>query len=308
MIVALGIVMYTASWTVFLMPHNLVGGGLSGLSAIIQYATGIPMGYFYFALNAILIVLGLWILGKGFGGKTIFAIILASFLLNLFPKIIPVEVIQTLSLENDKLICTVLGSVIIGMSIGVTMSAGGSTGGTDIIALIVNKYRNVSPGRLLLAIDVCIISMSLFVPSFITDPVTGAQTLMPFPEKVATAVYGFILITINAYVLDLYLSGSKQSVQALIFSSKYKELADAINNDLHMGVTMIPAVGWYSKKEANVLMVVTRKSDLPLLLKYVKFVDSQAFVSVGNVMGVYGQGFDSIKMKAEATTRVREDA
>ena len=172
-----------------------------------------------------------------------------------------------------------------------TISQGGSTGGTDIIALIVNKYRNVSPGRMILSMDVVIILSSLLVPSY-----TPAGGLVPFTEKIITVVYGLILITICSTVLDLYLSGSKQSVQVFILSHKYEEIADLITRDLHRGVTAIEGKGWYTQNEMQVLMVITRKSDLNLLLKMIKRVDPDAFLSVSSVTGVYGKGFETIKL------------
>jgi len=177
-----------------------------------------------------------------------------------------------------------------GVGIGMTISQGGSTGGTDIIALIVNKYRNVSPGRMILSMDVVIILSSLLVPSY-----TPAGELVPFTEKIITVVYGLILITVCSTVLDLYLSGSRQSVQVLILSHKYEEIADAITRDLHRGVTALNGKGWYSKADTQVLMVLTRKTDLKILLKMIKEIDADAFLSVSSVTGVYGKGFETIK-------------
>jgi len=170
------------------------------------------------------------------------------------------------------------------------MSQGGSTGGTDIIALIVNKYRNVSPGRMILAMDVVIILSSILVPSY-----TASGELVGWAEKVTTVVFGLILVTVNSYVVDLYLSGSRQSVQLMIMSAHYDRIANCITNDLHRGVTVLPAIGWYTKKESHVLMVITRKTDLNLFLRYIKMLDPDAFLSVCSVSGVYGKGFDMIK-------------
>ena len=171
-----------------------------------------------------------------------------------------------------------------------TMSQGGSTGGTDIIALIVNKYRNVSPGRMILWMDVVIIMSSLLIPSY-----TAEGALVSWADKITTVVYGFILVVIVSTVLDLYLSGSKQSVQLFILSQKYEQIADAITKDLHRGVTVLDGKGWYTKNSVQVVMVITRKTDLNLLLKYINTIDKDAFVSVSSITGVYGKGFDSIK-------------
>lgn len=295
-LVALGILIYVTGWTVFLVPNNLVGGGVTGVSSILQYATGgaVRMGYTYFAINLILLVIALFTLGKAFGLKTVFAIILASVGLNVLQDIIPADICYNLAVKNGKLMSTIIGGITAGIGIGMTMSQGGSTGGTDIIALVVNKYRNVSPGRMILAIDVVIIGSSIIVPSYTPD-----GELLPFTEKIVTVVYGLILTTVCSTVLDLYIAGSKQSVQVFILSKKYAEIADMITNDLHRGCTVLNGQGWYTKQETYVVMVLTRKSDLNLLLKMIKNIDSNAFLSVATVTGVYGQGFEAIKVKAD---------
>lgn len=290
-LMTVGLALYVLGWSVFLIPNNLVGGGVSGIAAIVYYATGLKMGYTYGAINIILLIISFKILGFSFGWKTIYAICFASVMLNLMPGWIPDAFIQDFSVGNGKLICTILGGIMSGVGIGIAMSQGGSTGGTDIIALMVNKYKNISPGRLILAMDVVIIMSVLVCPSY--DAEGNAAT---FAERLATAVYGFILVTVNGYTLDLYLSGSKQSVQVFIFSSKYQEIADAIAFQMKRGVTIIPAEGWFTKTDRQIVLVVTRKQDLNLLLRFVKQIDSEAFLSVSSVMGVYGKGFDTIKV------------
>lgn len=293
-LITVGIMCYTLGWTLFLIPNNLVGGGVSGISAIVYYATGIKMGYTYFVLNIVLLLIALKLLGGGFGGKTVWAIILASLLLNIWPDIIPSSLIKDIAIDNGKLICTLLGAVMSGVGIGLSISQGGSTGGTDIVALIWCKFHNASPGRVILIIDIVIILASLCFPSY-TD--AERTQLVPFYEKIAIAVYGLVLVSVSGYAVDLYLSGTKQSVQAFIFTKKYQEVADAIAFDMKRGVTLIPSKGWFTKEEGYIVMVITRKTDLNLLLRYVKQIDSEAFLSVGSVMGVYGKGFDTIKLK-----------
>ena len=291
-LITLGLLAYALGWTIFLLPNNLVGGGVSGFAAIIYYATGIPLGYTYLVVNVVLLLIAIKILGTGFGGKTIYAIIMTGICLNVFPGLVPSEFINEFAVSNGKLICTVLGGIIAGVGIGISISQGGSTGGTDIIALLWCKFRNGSPGRVILIIDVLIILSSIMIPSY-----TESGKLLPFSEKLAVVVYGLIQVTVSGYAVDLYLSGSKQSVQAFIFTKKYEEMADAIAFDMKRGVTVIPAKGWFSKEDVNVVMVVTRKSDLNLLLRYVKTIDPEAFLSVSSAMGVYGKGFDTIKVK-----------
>ena len=291
-LITLGVTMYVMGWIIFLIPNNMIGGGVTGLGSIVQYATNgvIKIGYTYFVVNAGLLVAALFTLGRSFGAKSIYAILLTSVLLNAAQGIFPDQIIQTLALDNGKLMCTIMGGIMVGIGIGLSMTQGGSTGGTDIIALIVNKYRNVSPGRMILAMDVVIILSSMLVPSFMPD-----GTRMPFAEKFTTVVYGLILITVCSTVLDLYLSGSRQSVQLFILSKKYVEIADAITNDIHRGVTVLDGKGWFTKQSVQVLMVITRRSDVNLLLRYVKSIDPDAFLSVSSVTGVYGKGFDTIK-------------
>ena len=309
LLVTLGILIYVTGWVIFLIPNNLVGGGVSGISSMIQYATQavIQMGYSYFVLNAILMAAAVIILGMGFGAKTFYAIILASLAMRFMPGFIPETIINTLALQNGKLMSVLMGGLMAGIGIGMSISNGGSTGGTDIIALIWTKYHNVSPGKVILFLDFIIIMSSLIVPSYVADvdPATGAALvgsdgkpvthLMPFADKITTVVYGLILVTVNSYVLDMYISGSQQSVQLFILSSQYEKIADAITHDLHRGVTVLDGKGWYTKQDTKVLMVLTRKTDLNLLLKYIKQIDTTAFLSVSSVNGVYGKGFDTIK-------------
>ena len=291
-LITLGVTMYVMGWIIFLIPNNMIGGGVTGLGSIVQYATNgvIKIGYTYFVVNAGLLVAALFTLGRSFGAKSIYAILLTSVLLNAAQGIFPDQIIQTLALDNGKLMCTIMGGIMVGIGIGLSMTQGGSTGGTDIIALIVNKYRNVSPGRMILILDAVIIMSSLLVPSYMAD-----GTLMSWPDKITTVVYGFILITIVSTVLDLYLTGSRQSVQIFVLSPKYAEIADAITSELHRGVTVFNGKGWYTKHDTEVVMVVTRKADLNVFLKCINAIDPNAFISVSSVTGVYGQGIDKFK-------------
>ena len=294
LLVTVGIVSYALGWSIFLLPNNLIGGGVSGFASIVFYATGIPMGVTYLILNVLLLLIGTKILGTGFGGKTIYAIILTAAMLAIFPKVIPMDFIEEFALSNGKLICTILGGIIAGLGIGLSISQGGSTGGTDIVALLWCKFYPASPGRVILIVDVVIILSSLLFPSY-----TGSGEMLSYAEKLAVVVYGLIQVTVSGYAIDMYLSGAKQSVQAFIFTKKVSEMADAIAFDMKRGVTVIPAKGWFSKEDREVLMVVTRKTDLNLLLRYVKTIDPDAFLSVSSVMGVYGEGFDTIKLRSK---------
>ena len=294
-LITLGLTLYALGWAMFLTPNGMIGGGVTGFAAILQYATNglIPISVTYFVMNILLLLIGTKILGTGFGAKTIYAIIMTSIMLGVTQEFIPVDFVAEFS-QDSKIVCTVLGGIMAGVGIGLSMSQGGSTGGTDIIALVWCKYKPASPGRVILVIDIIIILSSLLLPSYVHDGV-----LLPYPEKVAIVVYGLMQVTVCGYAIDLYISGSKQSVQVFIFTKKVEEMADAIAFDMKRGVTVLPAKGWYSKEDKQVIMVVTRKTDLNLLLRYVKSIDSEAFLSVSSVMGVYGQGFDTIKVKTK---------
>ena len=288
-LMTVGSLIYCMAWTSFVIPNGVASGGLTGLCTILQYGTGIPVGISFPILNVFLLVMAFLILGKGFGFKTIYVIALSSLLFEVLPKFPQLEVMM-----DEKLLVALIGAAMESIGIGLVLLRGGSTGGTDIVALLWCKFYAASPGRVILIIDVAIILSSLLFPSY-----TETGELLPFAEKLAVVVYGLIQVTVSGYAVDMYLSGTKQSVQAFIFTKKVKEMADAIAFDMKRGVTVIPAKGWYSKEDREVLMVVTRKTDLNLLLRYVKTIDPDAFLSVSSVMGVYGQGFDTIKLKSK---------
>ena len=283
-VITIGLLCYVLGWDVFLLPNNMVGGGVTGIGAVLLYAFGIPVSYSFFVINLILLVIALKVLGKGFGVKTVYAIIVTSVFFDIVPGYLPETFIQEIAINNGKLLCAIFGGVVSGLGIGLCFSHGGSTGGTDIVALMITKYRNVSAGRIILILDVFIIASSLLLPS---DEGWGM--------RIATILYGYILIMACSFTIDLFVSGTKQSLQVFIFSKKYGEIADAIISDIGRGVTLINAQGWYTKNESKIVMVVVRKTDVNMVYRIVKSVDRDAFMSVGSVTGVYGKGFDEIK-------------
>lgn len=282
-IIAFGLLIYSLGWSVFLIPNGLVGGGVTGISAIIYYMSGFPVSYSYLIINAVLLIIGIKILGKTFGVKTVYAVILVTIFLKFIPGIIPQELIDDIAIGNGKLLSAIIGGACAGAGIAITFTQGGSSGGTDIIALIINKYRNISPGRLILLMDIIIVASSLFIP---TNGSLGS--------KVATVIYGYVLISVVSYTIDLVLSGARQSIQIFIFSKNHEAIADKITS-IGRGVTVINAMGWFTKQEGKVLMVIVRRTEINYVFKVVRETDRNAFLSVGNVMGVYGQGFDEMK-------------
>ncbi len=283
-IIFLGLLLYVSAWSVFLLPNNMVGGGVSGMGAIIQYATGFKISYTYFIVNAVLLAIALKILGRSFGAKTIFAVIVTTVLFRVMPGVIPSDFINEFAHENGRLTCALFGGALSGLGIAITFTQGGSSGGTDIIALIINKYRSISPGSIIVAIDVLIISSTLLIPSAGT-----------FGTRLATVIYGFVTSAVFSYTLDLFLNGNKQCVQIMVFSRKYAEIADAITQEAHRGVTAIHSEGWYTHTESEIVTVVARKQESSQILRIIKKVDDTAFVSVSNVSGVFGKGFEQIK-------------
>jgi len=271
-VMVIGLALYAFGVTAFLLPVKITAGGVTGISMLIFYATGLPMGYPYFAINTLLVILAIRILGTSFGLKTIFSMVVISLLFNIMQVLIKEPLVK------DMFLSSVLGGILCGVGLGITFNQGGSTGGTDIIAMIINKYRNISPGKIILYCDVLIITSSFFVLSSV--------------EKL---VYGYVTMWIVAYSIDAFLTGAQQSVQLFIFSEKYEQIADFINTESRRGLTIIEGTGWYTKKPVKMIMTVVRKRESPQIFQKIKEIDPEAFISQGSVMGVYGKGFDEIR-------------
>ncbi len=271
-VITLGLFINAIGWTAFLIPAEITGGGITGVATVIFYATKIPVWIPYLIINSILILISIKILGKSFGIKTIFA----TATLSLFFYILQGIIVEPIVSEN--FMSSVIGGILAGVGVGIVFSQGGSTGGTDIIAMIINKYRNISPGKVILYADVIIISSSFLIFKSI--------------EKI---VYGYVTMAVTAYAIDLILTGAKRTVQLFIFSKMHEEIAEKITSDIHRGITLIDGTGWYSKQESKILMVLVKKQESNNLLRIIKDIDPDAFISVNSVMGVYGKGFDRIK-------------
>ena len=295
-IMTLGLLLYALGWIIFVIPNNMVGGGVTGIGAILLYAFNIPVSVSFFVINLVLLLIALKVLGKGFGMKTVYAIIVTSLFYEVVPPLIPEIFIEEIAISIGKLLSAIFGGVCAGLGIGISFSQGGSTGGTDIVALMIVKYRNVSAGRVILLLDIFIIASSLLLPPAEIKDATGAVIgVESWGERFATILYGYIVIGACSYSVDMFISGTKQSLQIFIFSKKYAELADAITSQTGRGVTLIDGQGWYTKQQSKIVMVVMRKDDMSLLYRMIREIDRDAFLSVGSVSGVYGKGFDEIK-------------
>ncbi len=272
-VMAFALSLYVFSWTAFLIPNEITAGGVTGISSILNYAFGIPISLSYLVINAVLLTAGTIIMGKGFGFKTIFCVLVSTLYFEIFPAI------PWVSNIDDNLINSIIGGAMSAAGIALVFTQGGSTGGIDIIALVINKYREVSPGKVFMISDFLIISSILLLPD----------------KSLQDLVYGYVVTVAFSYTVDQILTGNKQSVQMLIITNKYEEIADKLCYELDKGVTAINSIGWYKKSSSMIIMVVTQKSNMYEVMGAVKEVDPHAFLTVSTVMGVYGEGFDQVK-------------
>ena len=297
--ITLGIMLYTISFTVFLMPYQIVAGGVTGLSAIIYYATGFHVQNTYIIINLSLLVVALTVLGFKFLFKTIYAIFLLYFLLIVAQDIIPKQPngmpIKLLG-EGQDFMSMIIGCVITGVALSTVFLHNGSTGGTDIIAASINKYHNVSLGTVLIAVDFCIIGSCMFFPQF------GS-----YLERAHKVMFGLCVMTLENFSLDYIMNARRESVQFMIFSRKYQEIANAIGMETGHGVTILDGHGWYTGQEVKVLCILAKKRESTDIFRLIKLIDPNAFVSQSSVVGVYGEGFDemkvSVKKKLEANRK-----
>lgn len=273
-LMTVGSVIFCMAWTTFLIPNGLASGGLTGFCTILQYGLGIPVGVTYPVLNVVLLILGFFSLGKGFGFKTIYVIVLTSVLFDVLPQFESLQVLM-----DEKLLVALVGAAMESIGIGLVLLRGGSTGGTDIIAMMINKYWPVSPGKVYLYSDIFIISCLLFVPE----------------KGLVDLIYAFVVMLGFSFGVDYVLLGNKSSVQILVFSSKYKDIADHIITEVDRGVTALQSVGWYSQRESKVLLIVARKHQMNEIVNEIKNIDKRAFISISTAMSVYGEGFEEVK-------------
>lgn len=281
-VMTVGTFVFVMAWTSFLQPNNLASGGLTGFSTILDYATQgrIPMDVTYALLNVLLLVAGFLFLGRAFGFKTIYVIALSSLLFWLLPEYFPqLEVVDP---ELDKIMVVLIGGAMESVGIGMILLRGGSTGGTDIVAMILNKYWPISPGKVYLYSDIFIIASLLLIP---TEQGGGLVNM----------IYAYVMMLTFSFGVDYVLLGNKSSVQLLVFSKKYKEIADHIIYDVQRGVTALQSVGWYSQQESKVLLIILRKYQMNEVINEIKRIDKDAFVSVSSANSVYGEGFEEIK-------------
>lgn len=310
---AFGMFLYSFGWLCCILPADAAGGGATGLSLLIYHITGgvISIGTMVLIINAILLIIAGFIVGWNFGVKTIYCVVVMSVIMHflqmwctigeagnwiadlvapdgMLTKINPEGIEEIIKLKDgtivdifnldNRLLSAILGGICSGIGVAVCFQQGGSTGGSDIVVMIVNKFYTISYGKFIRYTDGVIISSALFLPEIGIDGV----------------IYGFVMVAVFSYTVDMILSGNQQSSQIFIVSKDYQAMADAINNEAKRGATVIDAMGWYSKDNSKIVMCVCRKRDLAMVLKVVRSVDPEAFITIGSVMGVYGKGFDAL--------------
>ena len=295
--ITLGLLLYTFGFTVFLLPYKIVTGGIAGVGAIIFYASQFPVQYTFFLINAILIVAALKVLGWRFLTKTIYATFALTFFLEVAQDIVimPDGSFYKLLGEGNDFMSLILGCMLTGTALAIVFLNNGSTGGTDIIAAVVNKYHNITLGKVLILIDVCIISSCLLV-----------DNLGPIDIRCQKVVFGLCTMVIECLMLDYVMYWQRQSVQFLIFSSKHKEIAEAIVKTTDHSLTILDGHGWYTGKEIKVLCLLAKKRESVTIFRLIKTIDPNAFVSQSSVIGVYGEGFDQIKVRVSKTEKDKD--
>ncbi|MBR3413462.1 MAG: YitT family protein [Bacteroidales bacterium] len=280
LVITLGILIYTFGWAAVMLPAKIVGGGVSGISSVLYYAVGVrlPIGVMNLIINAILVIVGFKVLGSKFGANTIYGIIMSSACFILWQQVLHVETLFDVN-QFGSFMCAIIGGALCGGGIGLTFAMGGNSGGTDIIALIISKFYNISPGKVIMYLDIVIVGCSYFVS-----------------HKIENVVFGYIVMVTMTYVLDMVLDGNKQSYQIMVFSTKNKEIGETVTTEVGRGATLLDGEGCYSHQQLQVLIIMVHKTDKPHVMQIIHRIDPEAFISVSKAQGVYGRNFEKLKL------------
>ncbi len=276
--ITFGMALYAFGFCGFILPEKVVIGGATGLSTIVYFLTGIPVAITQYAINLTLLAFAYKIVGKQFVVGTIYGATMISVFIGIFQPLF-----GGIALTSEPFMNVVIGGICAGLGVSIAYTHNGSSGGTDIVAAMVAKHTNVTIGRTMLYTDCIIISSSYFIS-----------------HQIDLVIYGFVVLCLTSYVADLVVNTNRQAVQFTIFSSKWQEIATAINNEAKRGCTVLSGMGWYSKAEVKVLLVMCRKIEAVTISRIIKSIDPQAFTTQANVNGVYGKGFDELKVKMKA--------
>ncbi len=273
LLITIGLILNAIGWNAFLIPSEIIGGGLVGIASILWFTMKIPIGLTVLVGNAILVALAIKLIGAKFGVKTIVGIVINAIVLSVF------QLLFKDPLVTDKFMSAIIGATLCGVGLGIVFTQGSASGGTDIIALIINYYKNITPGRVILICDIIIIGSTYFIFHSI--------------EKV---MYGYVVMAVVSYVIDLVMEGNKQSYQFMIFSKQNQQIADRITNEVGRGVSVLKGIGWYTKEPLDVLVVICRRTDRNQILSIIKDEDNKAFFSITKVAAAYGLNFERIKI------------
>ncbi|MBO4722492.1 MAG: YitT family protein [Muribaculaceae bacterium] len=273
----IGLCCYCFGYSAFVLPEKVVTGGVTGLASLFYFGLGWNVAITYYAINAILLAIAFRAVGKKFVIRTILGATIATILLGIMTPIFSKPIVEQQTFMN-----VIIGAVLCGVGLGIVFTHNGSSAGTDIIAAMVNKHSNISFGRTLIYIDLLIIGSSWFIF-----------------QSIDKIVYGLIYMFICSFTADMVIDSNRQSVQFMIFSKKWKEIANAITRETHRGCTVLKGTGWYTQTETTVLLVMARNYESMQMFRIIKAIDPDAFVSQAKVKGVYGEGFDHVKVNVK---------
>ena len=284
--IVVGLALYAFGFTAFILPEKVVSGGLAGVSSLVYFKFGIPVAITNYSLNVLLLLMAFRVVGRTFVIRTVFGFSVISLFFGIMQPLFPQPFVN-----NQPFMNIILGSIMCGLGVGLAFIHNGSTGGTDIVAAMVSKKTNVTIGRMILYTDVFIISSSYLLFHSI--------------DKI---VYGFVILLVVAFVCDYVINTNRQAVQFTIISEKWEEIANSINNEAHRGCTLLHGTGWYTKRDVKMLIVMCRKIESVNIFRIIKSIDKDAFVTQANVNGVYGVGFDEVKVKLHSHKPSTADA
>ena len=283
--ITIAMLSYCIGWSIFLLPNNITTGGVPGIASILEWShIHSPAQTSYVVINAGLLLMAFKILGWKFCVKTVYAVVVLTVSLAVTRDYTS----QMHLLHDQPFMASVLGAVFCGCGVGLGLSSNGSTGGTDIIAAIINKYRDISLGRVIMICDVIII--------------TSSYVVLKDWERV---IYGYVVLYITAFCIDQVVNSMRRSVQFFIISDKHEEIGRRINMDPHRGCTVIDAHGFYSGKDVKMLFVLAKRRESAKIFQLIDEIDPTAFVSQSAVIGVYGEGFDRFKVKHRAPKPIK---
>lgn len=293
-VLTLGSLIFCFSWQCFVISNNMSSGGLTGLCTLLQMATNglIPVSLSYLVINIMLLLVAFFILGNAFGIRTIYCILLTSVFFKILPNFEWLPAVEgNFFYVKETIMIPIIGGLLEAVGLGIIFRYGGSTGGSDIIAMIVNKFWPVSPGKFFLYTDFFIVLAMLLIPGKTFNDV----------------LYGLLMMLASSFTVDYVLLGGKSTVQVTVFSEKYDQIADYIINYMDRGVTALNATGWYTKADRKVLLIMIRSSELRNLTKKIKEIDHRAFVSVLPAKCVYGEGFEEIKTGVNIKKKLKSE-